>query len=129
MVFTQDVTQVPSVKQVQPRRQVKEKWIAVCPLSRILPNMGAAVLVKGHQIALFRLPDNRVFAISNYDPFSEAFVISRGIVGDRQGELKVASPIYKQSFSLLTGKCLDDANVTLQTWPVRVVDELIEVCI
>ena len=102
-------------------------WITICPRDNIIPYMGVAALVKGHQIALFRLPDDRVFAISNYDPFSKAFVLSRGIVGDRNGEIKVASPIYKQSFSLITGQCLDDPSIQLRTWPVQIVDGFIEI--
>ena len=35
-------------------------------------------------------------------------MISRGIVGDRGGVPKIASPIFKQSFDLRTGQCLDD---------------------
>ena len=31
-------------------------------------------------------------------PLGEAFVLSRGIVGDIQDELCVASPLYKQHF-------------------------------
>lgn len=107
--------------------EIAVKWITVCLLDSIIPYMGVAVLVKGHQIALFRLPDNRLFAISNYDPFSKAFVLSRGIVGDRNGEIKVASPIYKQSFSLITGQCLDDPSVRLGIWPARVVDNCVEI--
>lgn len=98
------------------------EWVTVCAVESILPNTGVAVLVNNRQIALFRLFDNRLFAISNYDPFSKAFVLSRGIVGDRNGEIKVASPIYKQSFSLITGQCLDDPDVYLQTWPARIVN-------
>ena len=61
-----------------------------------------------------------MFALSNYDPFSQAFVISRGIVGDRDGTPKIASPIFKQSFALETGVCLDDPMVVLPSYPVRV---------
>ena len=103
------------------------EWITICAVDTIVPYTGVAALVKGRQIALFRLPDNRVFAISNYDPFSKAFVLSRGIVGDRNGEIKVASPIYKQSFSLISGQCLDDSSVRLRTWPAHVVDGCIEI--
>ena len=60
--------------------------------------------------------------LSNYDPFSEAFVLSRGIVGSRGDVPKVASPVYKQSFDLRTGVCLEDPSVTVATFPVRVVD-------
>lgn len=97
------------------------RWHAVCQLDEILPYCGVAALIDGHQVALFRVGE-RVFAISNFDPFSRAYVISRGIVGDRKGVLKVASPIYKQSFDLSTGECLDDPTIKLPTYPVEVAD-------
>jgi nitrite reductase (NADH) small subunit len=117
---------VLAVETVQ-KKQKKLNWFTVCPLETIISTMGVAVFVADHQIAVFRLADDRVFAISNYDPFSKAFVLSRGIVGDRNGEVKVASPIYKQSFSLLTGKCLDDPSIQLETWPVCVMNGCVEI--
>jgi nitrite reductase (NADH) small subunit len=103
------------------------EWVSVCPVEAIVPSTGVAALVDGQQIAIFRVGDDQVYAISNFDPFSKAFVLSRGIVGDRKGELKVASPIYKQSFSLLSGQCLDDASVRLRTWPARVVHGIVQI--
>ena len=104
-----------------------QQWTSICPLDRILPNTGVCALVNGKQIAVFRIgEESDVYAIDNYDPFSKAYVLSRGIVGDRNGTPKVASPIYKQNFSLLTGECLDDATVKLCTFPVRVVDGQVE---
>jgi nitrite reductase (NADH) small subunit len=70
-----------------------------------------------------------VYAIDNYDPFSKAYVLSRGIVGDRNGTPKVASPIYKQNFSLLTGECLDDETVKLSTYLVRVVEDNVQIAV
>ena len=94
----------------------------------IVPDTGVAALVGGQQIAIVRVgPDARIYALSNFDPFSRAFVISRGIVGDRGGRPKIASPIFKQSFDLESGQCLDDPKVTLPTYPVRLVDGHIEV--
>ena len=98
-------------------------WIDVCALDDILPDTGVAALVDGRQIALVRLGDgDEVYALDNFDPFSRAFVIARGIVGDRQGVPKIASPIFKQSFDLRTGQCLDDPAVSLASYPVRVVE-------
>jgi nitrite reductase (NADH) small subunit len=96
-------------------------WTTVCPLDRILPNTGVCALVAGQQVAIFRVGESAVYAIDNYDPFSKAFVLSRGIVGDRQGIPKVASPIYKQNFNLITGQCLDDENVSVAVYPVQIV--------
>jgi nitrite reductase (NADH) small subunit len=97
-------------------------WTTVCPLDRILPNTGVCALVAGQQVAIFRVGASAVYAIDNYDPFSKAFVLSRGIVGDRQGIPKVASPIYKQNFNLITGQCFDDEAVSVAIYPVQVVN-------
>ena len=58
--------------------------------------------------------------MGNRDPFSGANVLSRGIVGDLKGELVVASPVYKQHFSLLTGRCVEDAAVRIPVYGARV---------
>src|SRR5690242_8719339 len=96
------------------------EWTVVCALDDIVPNSGVCGLVAGCQVAVFRLDDDSVHAIGNYDPFSRANVISRGIVGDVQGELVVASPVYKQHFSLLTGKCVEDPAVSVPVYSARV---------
>lgn len=96
-------------------------WIDVCALDDVTPDTGVAALVGGAQIALVRVGDGaEVYAVGNFDPFSRAFVIARGIVGDRGGVPKIASPIFKQSFDLRTGQCLDDPAVRLPSYPVRV---------
>ena len=97
----------------KPDAQRDTVWMDVCAVDDLVPGTGGAALVNGEQIAVVRARDGRVFALSNFDPFSEAFVIARGIVGDRARRPKIASPIYKQSFDLETGVCLDDASVVL----------------
>ena len=92
----------------------------VCRLEEILPNTGVCALVEGEQVAVFRLDDDRVFALGNRDPFSGANVLSRGIVGDLNGELVVASPVYKQHFSLLTGRCFEDESVSVPVYGASV---------
>jgi len=105
-----------------------ELWVTVCTLEDIVPDTGVCALVAGQQIALVRVGDgDLVFALGNFDPFSKAFVLARGIVGDRAGVPKIASPIYKQSFDLRTGVCLDDPKVAVPVWPVRVRDGQVQV--
>jgi nitrite reductase (NADH) small subunit len=87
----------------------------ICRLDDIVPNTGICALVAGEQVAIFRV-DETVFAIGNRDPFSGANVLSRGIVGDLNGELVVASPVYKQHFSLLDGHCIEDASVRVPVY-------------
>jgi nitrite reductase (NADH) small subunit len=98
-------------------------WVQVCSLDRLTPYRGVAALVDGRQVALFRLSGTEVRAIDNRDPFSCAHVMSRGVVGDAKGVPKVASPVYKQSFDLRTGRCLDDPGVEVPTYDVRVDDD------
>ena len=102
-----------------------QTWIDVCPIEVIVPGRGVCALVGPHQVAIFRVGDE-LFALSNYDPFSRAFVLSRGIVGSRGDRLKVASPVYKQSFDLHTGECLDDPTVSIPTFDVRIVRGRVE---
>jgi nitrite reductase (NADH) small subunit len=106
----------------------EKTWVQVCALDDLAPDRGAAVLVRGRQVALFRLAaTGEVRGISNLDPFSGTNVISRGIVGSKGEVRKVASPMYKQSFDLDTGACLDDPEVTVPVFDVRVVDGRVEV--
>ena len=105
------------------------EWHDVCGVEDVPRATGAAALVDGEQVALVRARDGRFFALSNFDPFSEAFVIARGIIGDRGGVPKIASPVYKQSFNLETGECFDDPSVRLPVFPVRVSGGRVQVCV
>ena len=91
----------------------------ICRLEDIVPDAGVCALVEGEQVAVFRV-DQKIYAIGNRDPFSGANVLSRGIVGDLKGELVVASPVYKQHFSLLTGRCLEDESVAVPVYAARI---------
>lgn len=95
----------------------------ICHLDAIEVEGGVAALVDGEAVAVFRTYDGEVFALSNYDPCSDASVLSRGIVGTRGGAPFVASPIFKQAFDLRTGRCLDDPGVRVPTYDVHVGDD------
>jgi nitrite reductase (NADH) small subunit len=107
------------------------RWVDVCPLAKLIPGRGVCALVGGHQVAVFRVSgdqgQDQIYALSNLDPFSRANVLSRGIVGSRGERLKVASPVYKQSFDLETGECLDDPSVSVPTFEVRVEAGVVQV--
>ncbi len=99
-----------------------EGWVDVCELSNIPSNAGVAARLASQQIALFHLPNHpqRVFALSNHEPDSDANVLARGLVGDVKGEPVVISPLYKQRFRLLDGRSVDDAQAALLVWPVKI---------
>ena len=117
--------------------------VRLCNRADLVAGSGIVAWHEGHQIALFYLPcrpgaadglpgrpgaagesfnrpkaAGELYAVDNRDPFSGANVIGRGIVGDLEGELVVASPIYKQHFRLTDGQCLEDATRRLRTWSV-----------
>jgi nitrite reductase (NADH) small subunit len=105
-----------------------QSWTRVCAVDDLIPDRGAAALVEGRQVALFRLSGTgQIHAVDHLDPFSRANVMARGLVGSRQGTPTVASPMHKQSFDLVTGQCLDDPEVALQVWPTRVAGGWVEV--
>jgi len=97
------------------------RWVSACPVTALVPGRGVAVLLPGGaQAALFLLPNGMIYAVDNLDPYARAAVLSRGLTGDRGGEPTVASPLLKQVFSLRTGAALDDPEVALPTYAVRV---------
>lgn len=105
-------------------------WKNVCTLQDILPNGGTCALIDGEQVAIFRIQqaeNDRLFAISNYDPFSKANVLSRGLVGSIGDKLAVASPIYKEHFELATGQCIEQADVKLKTWRVQLDGDTVQI--
>jgi nitrite reductase (NADH) small subunit len=94
-------------------------WTAVCDYDDLLPERGVAALLGDEQVALFRGFDDTLYAIGNQDPFTGAFVLSRGIVGSRGDIPTVASPLHKQVYDLRTGACLDDDRKSVPVFPVR----------
>ena len=100
---------------------------AVCPLDRLPVERGVAALLAGEQVVVFRTAAGALHAVSNHDPFSDAMVISRGIVGSRGEVATVASPVYKHVFSLATGECLSQPGHRLRVFPVRVEDGVVQV--
>ncbi|MEU0298766.1 MULTISPECIES: nitrite reductase small subunit NirD [unclassified Streptomyces] len=95
-------------------------WLTVCDRALLTPGRGvAALLPDGRQVALFVDRAGRAYAIDNRDPFTGAYVLSRGLVGSAGGRPFVASPLLKQRFDLETGACLDDDDVTVPVFPVR----------
>jgi nitrite reductase (NADH) small subunit len=101
-----------------------ERWTAICALDDIIPNTGVCALLQGEHVAVFHVNDGeqRVFAIHNYDPNSQASVLARGLVGNLGERIVVASPIYKHHFDLQTGECLEAPEHSVATYPARIDD-------
>jgi len=97
----------------------------ICKTQDLIANSGVCVRIDSNgqskQIALFYLPDTeqQIFALDNWDPIGEVNVLSRGIVGDLDDELVVASPLYKQHFSLINGNCIED-DIAVECYQVSI---------
>ncbi|GAA1154826.1 nitrite reductase (NADH) small subunit [Kitasatospora gansuensis] len=101
--------------------QTPEGWVAVCDRDRLTPGRGVAVLLPdGSQAAVFTDRQGTLYAVANRDPFTGAYVLSRGLLGSTaEGRVYVASPLLKQRFDLSTGECLDDPAVAIAVHTVR----------
>ncbi len=107
--------------------QERNDLLPVCHRDDLIPGSGVCALIAGQQVALFYLPDEDpvIYAVENRDPIGKANVLSRGIVGDIEGQLVVASPLYKQHFSLTDGHCLEDPTISVKYYHVQLVDDTV----
>ena len=102
--------------------------LKICEQTDLVANSGVCAIVEGQQIALFYLPEEtpQIYAIGNWDPIGKANVLSRGMVGDINERLVVASPLYKQHFDLQTGNCIEDSTMSVPVYHVELVaDEVL----
>lgn len=100
----------------------KIDWQQICNKDDLVANSGVCALMGSEQIAIFYLPDEdqSVYALHNLDPIGGAHVLSRGIVGDINGQLVVASPLYKQHYCLTSGACIEDDDAHVATYDVKI---------
>jgi nitrite reductase (NADH) small subunit len=101
--------------------QIKNEWVDICSTADLVDYSGISAIIHGQQIAIFYIPNAEpaVYALDNFCPSANANVLARGIIGDVNGELVVASPIYKEHFSLTSGKCLEKP-LSVRMWPVSI---------
>lgn len=111
-------------------RALNPGWVSVCAYDALAVEVGVAALVKGRQVALFKLADGSLRAVGNRDPISGTQKIARGVVGqETDGRSYVALPSAKVKFDLETGEGLTDGSVSLPVYPVRVTEGTVEVCV
>lgn len=101
-----------------------KQWQTICQKSDLVKHSGVcALLADQTQVAIFQIDEDKVCSVANWDPIGNANVLYRGIIGDKAGEVYVASPLYKQRFSLESGKCFDDERVEIATFESRILGE------
>lgn len=97
------------------------RWVRVGSVDDFPIDGGRAIKHGAAEIAVYRYGRNGAwYAGQNTCPHKQEAVLSRGILGDRQGTPKVACPLHKRSFSLESGACLSGDSLRIDVYPVRV---------
>ena len=98
-----------------------ENWVRICAESDLEENWGEVALVDGYQYAIYKTKHG-IFAGDHLDPHSQALVLARGIVGEKNGNPTITSPLYKEVYDLTTGECVSDPSYSIKVYPVEVRD-------
>ena len=105
-----------------------ENWVEVARVDDFPADGGACVKVGDEQVAVFNFASRgEWYACQNMCPHRKDMVLSRGLLGDQDGEPKVACPFHKKAFSLSSGKDLSDDEYCLRMYDVKVVNEMVMV--
>lgn len=101
--------------------QHKGVWELACSVEDIPQDGGACAMIAGEQVAIFNFSrTGKWYASQNLCPHKQTMALSRGMIGDINGEPKVACPFHKKTFSLESGECLSGDDFTIKTYPVKV---------
>lgn len=110
----------------------EKSWRTICESSDLVKDSGISALIansagEDEQIAIFHIPnsEDKIFAVGNYDPIGQANVLYRGLVGCIDDEPVVSSPLYKQHYSLKTGRCLQE-DKAIAVYDIRIEDEQVQ---
>lgn len=102
------------------------RWHKVCLREDLVAQSGVVVLIQPasgvpQSVALFWLPGQQpaLYALAHRDPLSGVEVLAHGLLCESSGVWSVASPLYKHHYRLEDGGCLEQQDVRLQTWPVK----------
>jgi len=100
------------------------QWVTVGHVSDFPADGGAAIRYGDVQIAVYNFTSRgQWYACQNRCPHTNAYVLSRGIIGTMDDEPKVACPLHKKPFSLRTGACLSGEDFSVKVFPVKVVGD------
>lgn len=95
-------------------------WHDLADVDAVPDDGGIAVRYGDAQLAVYHFARRgEWFATQASCPHRKDNVLPRGLLGDQDGEPKVACPLHKKTFSLLTGKGLADPNYQIRTFPTE----------
>ncbi len=106
-----------------PAAETDVEWVWVARVDQVPRDGGVTVPYGETQIAVFNFASRgEWYATQAMCPHRKDMVLARGLLGTHQGEPKVACPLHKKAFSLLSGAGLTDSQYRVQTFPVKAVD-------
>ncbi|HRX82041.1 MAG TPA: nitrite reductase small subunit NirD, partial [Pirellulaceae bacterium] len=95
-------------------------WIKVGITSDFPKDGGATIKYGEVQLAVYFTSRGEWYACQNMCPHKNAFVLSRGIIGNAGETPKVSCPLHKKPFSLQTGESLSGEDFSVKVFPVKV---------
>jgi NAD(P)H-dependent nitrite reductase large subunit/NAD(P)H-dependent nitrite reductase small subunit len=99
-------------------------WVTVGKTWDFPVDAGAVVKYGDVQLAIFQsVQGDQWYACQNMCPHKRSFVLSRGILGDKNGTAKIACPLHKKTFSLETGESMQQEDYSISVFDVRVVGD------
>jgi nitrite reductase (NADH) small subunit len=113
---------------MEPTTKQKDRitWHMACHVDDIPADGGGCALIEGRQIAIFNFARRgEWYATDNQCPHRQQMAVSRGMIGSQDGEAKVACPFHKKTFSLQSGECLNDDAYKINTFPVKVKENMV----
>jgi len=118
--WPKDVIPIESVT-LSKQDENERRWVQVGKVWDFPEDGGGTVKYGATQIAVFHFASRgEWFATQNRCPHKNAFVLSRGIVGDAGGVPKVACPLHKKTFDLSSGECTSGDDFSIDTFEVKV---------
>ncbi|QJW91814.1 nitrite reductase small subunit NirD [Spirosoma taeanense] len=100
------------------------QWYEAASVNAFPADGGACVKIGERQIAVFHFAQTgEWYACQNQCPHKMQMILARGLIGDQNGEPKVACPYHKKTFSLCTGENLNGDDYRIETYPVRIDNE------
>ncbi|MHA7943210.1 nitrite reductase small subunit NirD [Formosa sp. 3Alg 14/1] len=101
-------------------------WFKAASTEAFPNDGGACVKYKDLQIAVFNFSRlNTWYACQNLSPEKQEMVLSRGMLGDHKGIPKIACPLHKKTFSLVTGENLNGDLNPIAIYPVKIEDNFV----
>lgn len=105
---------------------VEKIWVYACHVDQVPEDGSACIKYGDKQIAIFNFTSRgEWYATQNLCPHKNQLALSRGIIGDKNGEPKVACPYHKKTFSLMSGSNLDGEDYKIVTYPIKIENNMI----